>query len=61
MVAFIERALETYQPDLVVFTGDNVVQPVPPLNKMAIEAIIDPVAKAGVPLLLPSATTMLKP
>jgi 3',5'-cyclic AMP phosphodiesterase CpdA len=49
MVAFIERALETYQPDLVVFTGDNVVQPVPPLNKMAIEAIIDPVAKAGVP------------
>lgn len=49
MVNFIEKTLEVYKPDLVVFTGDNVVQPLAPLNKMAIEAIIDPVAKAGIP------------
>ncbi len=50
MIKFIEKALEKYKPDLVVFTGDNTTTVDFEFEaKMAIEAIIEPVAKAGVP------------
>ncbi len=50
MIEFIEKALEKYKPDLVVFTGDNTTTVDTEIEaKMAIEAIIEPVAAAGVP------------
>ncbi len=50
MIEFIKKALEKYKPDLVVFTGDNIGAVDTKLAaKMGIEAIIEPVAAAGVP------------
>ncbi|MBR4049473.1 MAG: metallophosphoesterase [Clostridia bacterium] len=50
MIEFIKKALDKYKPDLVVFTGDNTTTVDTKLEaKMAIEAIIEPVAAAGVP------------
>ena len=50
MIEFIKKALDKYKPDLVVFTGDNVGAVGTKLEaKMGIEAIIEPVAAAGVP------------
>lgn len=50
MIQFIEKALEKYKPDLVVFTGDNTTTVDFKFEaKAAIEAIVDPVAEAGIP------------
>lgn len=50
MIEFIKKALDKYKPDLVVFTGDNTTTVDTEFEaKMAIEAIIEPVAAAGVP------------
>ena len=50
MIEFIKTALEKYKPDLVVFTGDNIGAVDTKLAaKMGIEAIVEPVAAAGVP------------
>ena len=50
MLQFIEAALEKYEPDLVIFTGDNTGTVDLKIDaKYAIKAIIDPVAEAGIP------------
>ena len=50
MIEFIKKALDKYKPDLVVFTGDNTTSISTEFEaKLAIEAIIKPVADAGVP------------
>lgn len=49
MLDFIERSLNVVEPDLVVYTGDNVSQPFEPLNRLAIEYIVKPVADRGIP------------
>lgn len=50
MIEFIKKALDKYKPDLVVFTGDNTTSISTEFEaKLAIEAIIKPVAEAGVP------------
>ena len=50
MIKMIETAVEKYEPDLVVFTGDNTGTVDLKIDaKYAIKAIIDPIADAGVP------------
>ena len=52
MVSAIKAALDRVKPDLVVFTGDNIYSPNCPtmfLTEIAIDAIIAPVAKKGIP------------
>ncbi len=50
MIKMIETAVEKYEPDLVVFTGDNTGTVDLKMDaKYAIKAIIDPIAEAGVP------------
>ena len=49
MLQLMNDALDKEQPDLVVFTGDNVVQAVKPLNQAAIDQILDPVVSRGIP------------
>lgn len=50
MIEFIKKAIDKYKPDLVVFTGDNTTSISTEFEaKLAIEAIIKPVAEAGVP------------
>lgn len=49
MVEMMNKALDNEQPDLVVFTGDNVVQAVKPLNQAAIDQILEPVVSRGIP------------
>lgn len=51
----INRALDKVQPDLVVFTGDNITGGgcfTKSLTKTAIDAIVEPVAKRGIPFTL---------
>ncbi|HOD03206.1 MAG TPA: hypothetical protein PKN28_07750, partial [Clostridiales bacterium] len=45
MVTFINEALDNVQPNLVVFTGDNVVTD----NLMAFDEILNPVVSRGLP------------
>ncbi len=50
MIKMIETAVEKYEPDLVIFTGDNTGTVDLKMDaKYAIKAIIDPIAEAGVP------------
>ena len=49
MIAMMNQALDDEQPDLVVFTGDNVVQGMKPLNEAAIDQILEPVVSRGIP------------
>lgn len=53
MVALIEKALDTYSPDLAVFTGDNVTggwyMSTPLSVRNAIDALVSPCEKRGVP------------
>ncbi len=49
MLQLMNDALDKEQPDLVVFTGDNVVQAVKPLNQAAIDQILEPVVSRGIP------------
>ena len=51
-ISAIEAALDRVQPDLVIFTGDNIYSPNCPtlfLTEIAIDAIIAPVAKRNIP------------
>ena len=50
MIKMIETAVEKYEPDLVIFTGDNTGAVDLKMDaKYAIKAIIDPIAEAGIP------------
>ncbi|MCL2512849.1 MAG: metallophosphoesterase family protein [Oscillospiraceae bacterium] len=49
MVDFIGKALDDIKPDLVVFTGDNVVQFGKMLNDIAIDQIVAPLRERGIP------------
>lgn len=49
MIDMINYALDTEKPDLVVFTGDNVVQSGKLLNAVAIRHIVEPVVSRGIP------------
>ncbi|MBR3802036.1 MAG: metallophosphoesterase [Clostridia bacterium] len=50
MIKMIETAVEKYEPDLVIFTGDNTGTVDLKIDaKYAIKAIIDPIADAGIP------------
>ncbi|MEE1285216.1 MAG: metallophosphoesterase, partial [Acutalibacteraceae bacterium] len=50
MIKMIETAVEKYEPDLVIFTGDNTGTVDLKMDaKYAIKAIIDPIAEAGIP------------
>lgn len=47
MIDFMNDVLADVKPDLVIFTGDNVVQPGNMLNSIAIENIIQPLIDNG--------------
>lgn len=50
MIKMIETAVEKYEPDIVIFTGDNTGTVDLKMDaKYAIKAIIDPIAEAGIP------------
>ncbi len=49
MIDMINYALDAEKPDLVVFTGDNVVQSGKLLNAVAIRHIVEPVVSRGIP------------
>lgn len=49
MLKFMEAAVEAEQPDLAVFLGDNLVQPVAFLHEQAARTLMAPLAKRGIP------------
>ena len=49
MLVLMERAFAEIKPDLVVFSGDNISQPVGFLATASLEQALAPVAAAGIP------------
>jgi len=51
MIEFIDAVLDQVQPDLVIFTGDNITGSsfIAPLAKRSIDCIVSPVEKRSIP------------